>query len=84
MKKEFAADTVINIDNKSAIKIEEVAAYRERTKHIDVRYHHIRQQVKSKKISLNYVPTNENVADLLTKGITGEKTRACATGMGLK
>ena len=38
-----------------------------RTKHINIRYHYIREAVEDGMIELQYCPTNEMNADLLTK-----------------
>jgi len=40
-----------------------------RTKHIDVRYHHIRHHIDSGTVKLVYVKTKEQLADCLTKGV---------------
>ena len=42
-----------------------------RTKHIDIRYHFIRQHVIDKTIELFHVPTAKNIADIMTKALTG-------------
>lgn len=84
MNKTHIACTVIYGDNTSAIKIGNTEAFRERTKHIDVRYHHIRQQILDGKISLAHVSTEKMAADMLTKGVNGPKTNTCAVLMGLK
>ena len=39
----------------------------ERTKHIDLRHHFIREHVKGKNARMNYVPTDQNIADVYTK-----------------
>ena len=38
-----------------------------RTKHIDIRHHFIRQAVKSNEIELKWISTEKQIADLLTK-----------------
>lgn len=70
-------------DNQSAIELASCEAYRPRTKHIDIRHHHIRDHMQNGLIELKYVKTDKQVADLLTKAVTGEKTAFCANGMGL-
>lgn len=73
----------IYCDNESAIKLGNIAAFRERTKHIDIRHHHIREKVERNEIRLRHVGTNNMIADSLTKPVTGEKTKFCAQGMGI-
>lgn len=74
----------ISCDNQSAIDLASSEAYRPRTKHIDIRHHHIRDHIRHGLIELSYVRTENQVADSLTKAVTGEKTATCASGMGLK
>jgi hypothetical protein len=61
--------TLLQADNQGAIFLSENEAFHKRTKHIDVRYHYIREQVSLKKIKIEYVPTKDNVADALTKAL---------------
>lgn len=61
--------TVIYEDNQGCIALSDNPVYHRRTKHIDIRYHFIRERVASKEIELKYVPTKHQLADLLTKGL---------------
>ena len=47
--------------------------YHARTKHIDVRFHKIRELIGSGDLDLQKVHTSENAADMLTKAITADK-----------
>lgn len=60
----------VYIDNQAAQRIAENAVNHERTKHIDTRYHFIRQVVAAGKVELCHIDTKENVSDLLTKSTT--------------
>lgn len=70
-------------DNQSAIQLSESDGYRQRSKHIDIRYHFIRNVIKEGKIKIVYINTKENVADSLTKAVTSEKFNFCSNKMGL-
>ena len=59
-------------DNLSTIKSAEVPTQK-RLKHIDIRYHHIKDLINNKKIRLEYIRSEEQEADMLTKPITGSK-----------
>ncbi|KAJ0394639.1 hypothetical protein ATCC90586_009159 [Pythium insidiosum] len=59
--------TVIKIDNKAAISMAEHSGYQSRAKHIDLRYHFVRDAVKNNDIELEYVPTASQLADYMTK-----------------
>ena len=57
--------TIIHVDNQSAIALtKDTASKHSRTKHIDIRFHFVRQQTA---ISYVHVDTKSNLADLLTK-----------------
>jgi hypothetical protein len=59
--------TTLYEDNKSAIHIVQNGNDKGRTKHMDVRYHLIRDLVKNKTINVTYMPTESMTADILTK-----------------
>ncbi len=50
-----------------------------RTKHIGIKYHFIREQVSENSIRLEYYPSEEMVADILTKGLKSSKIRKATT-----
>jgi hypothetical protein len=54
-------------DNESAIKIAHNPVQHERTKHIDIRHHFLHDHVNLGNISLMYVKTEEQLADIFTK-----------------
>ncbi len=62
-------DVVIHCDNQGAIALSQNPVHHKRSKHIDIRYHFIRSEVLSKRIKLEYVRSEENVADMLTKAM---------------
>jgi hypothetical protein len=64
----------LNLDNLGAKALSGNAVNNTRTKHIDLRFHWIRDWVSKKVFSLFFVPTDENVADLLTKALSADKT----------
>ena len=59
------------VDNEGAVALANNPLSSARTKHIDVRFHFIRELVRSKTISVKYVSTKEQHADILTKALTG-------------
>ena len=44
--------------------------FQNRTKHIDVSYHYVREQVDNKNISVKYCRTEDMLADVMTKGLS--------------
>ncbi|KAE8732414.1 hypothetical protein F3Y22_tig00002193pilonHSYRG00130 [Hibiscus syriacus] len=59
--------TVIHVDNKSTIELEKNPVNQERSKHIDVRFHFIRDHVKEGNVELVNVASQDQVADIFTK-----------------
>eukprot|EP00253_Pinus_taeda_P022673 PITA_22673 len=59
-------------DNTSAISISKNPIMHSKTKHITIKYHFLREQVLEKKVKLEYVPSKEQVADILTKPLPRE------------
>jgi hypothetical protein len=56
-------------DSTSAINIAKNPVLHSRTKHIEVRYHFLRDNVENGNIDLIHVPTEKQVADILTKAL---------------
>ena len=75
--------TTLFSDNQSAIALTKEHQYHARTKHIDVRFHFIRWIVEEGKVRLIYCPTEEMVADILTKALVSTKVKHFASELGL-
>ena len=56
-------------DNQSTIKTANQRIHNDRSKHIDERYHFIRECIEEKHVKVEYYPTNEMTADILTKSL---------------
>jgi hypothetical protein len=54
-------------DNQASLAIASDPMSHRRTKHIDVRYHYVRQLIAFGKMRVDYVPTADMLADVLTK-----------------
>lgn len=59
----------IHADNTGAIELARNPRIHDRSKHIDVHYHYTREQLELGCFKLLYVPTENNLADILTKGL---------------
>jgi transposase InsO family protein len=59
--------TVIHTDSQGSIALSKNPEHHARSKHIDIRHHFIREQVVANHISLQYVPTEDMLADVMTK-----------------
>nr|GEU44787.1 putative retrotransposon [Tanacetum cinerariifolium] len=67
----------VNCDNHGAIHLSQNHVSYERTKHINVRYHFIREVLEAKTVKVLKVGTEHNVADALTKVVPGRKLQYC-------
>ena len=62
--------SIIYEDNQGAIELTKNPRFHNRTNHIDVSFHYIREQVNLKTVSMKYCPTNLMLADIMTKGLS--------------
>ena len=56
----------------------------ERAKHIDIKYHHIRDEVKRGDVKLKYCETAMMLADIMTKGLPGPRHKYLAAALGIR
>ena len=68
------------MDNISAIALCMNPVYHERSKHIDVKYHLIREYIEEEKMSVEHVRTELQLADILTKGLVVSSLSRCDRG----
>ena len=60
----------ISVDNQGTMSLASKHVTEQRSKHIDIRYHFIREKISAGLITLSYVPSGDNIADLMTKPAT--------------
>ena len=66
-------------DNQSAIKLVHNPEFHKRTKHIDVQYHFIREKQQDHTIDIQYIDTDNQVADIFTKALPADRfKRLCS------
>lgn len=75
------AQTKVYEDNQGTIALARNPVSRQRCKHIDIKYHFIRETVNSGRVILEYCPTEQMVADVLTKPATKQKLKKFAQNM---
>jgi hypothetical protein len=68
--------TYIGVDNQSAIKLANNPVFHDRTKHFEVDWHFCRQKVEAGEISVEYISTADQPADMLTKALSRGKFEA--------
>ena len=79
----FACPVTLCADNQGAIARSRNEVYHDRTKHIDVKYHFIRQHTRDVNAQVMHVGTNEMIADLMTKPPKPQKHSYFAKGLGM-
>ena len=71
-------------DNQGDIVLAKDNKYHSWMKHIDLRFHFIREAVEDNKIMITYLPTEENVADIFTKVLPRPKFKRFRERLGLR
>lgn len=77
------ADPVFFMDNQSAIRLVKNPEFHKRTKHIDVKYHFIREKYEERLFILDYMPTENQVADVMTKSLAKQRFQRLREMMGV-
>jgi hypothetical protein len=75
--------TLLHCDNQAALHLAHDDNYHARTKHIDIRFHFIRQTVQDHSITMRYCPTEDMTADILTKAIPKFKVALHSQNLGI-
>ena len=74
---------VVNADNQASIALARNPVFHDRPKHVDIQYYYTRDLVKQEKIQLKYVPTQDMLADVLTKSLPRAQDELLSKGIGL-
>ena len=73
----YKGKVVVSCDNQSAIHLAKNQSFHERSKHIDVRLHFVRDIIAVGEIGVGKVPTKDNPSDMLTKSLNVTKFKHC-------
>ncbi|TLX70168.1 DDE-type integrase/transposase/recombinase [Labilibacter sediminis] len=73
----------IYCDSTSAISICHNPVQHSKTKHIDLRYHFIKDHVQEGNIEIHFIPTAEQLADVFTKALHETTFNRMLTGLGM-
>ena len=73
----------IQQDNQSTISLAHNLTHHNRTKHIDIAHHHIRECIEENKIAITYIPTSDIIADVMTKALSRAKFEHCRNHLGI-
>lgn len=75
--------TELHCDNNGAIAVTQDQAFHACAKHIQIKYHYVRECAADGDINVKYIPSAENPADCLTKSLPRDKLRHCNELIGL-
>ena len=75
---------VIQEDNQSCIKMTKNPVNHGRAKHIDMKYHHIRDEIKRGEVKVDYCETSVMLADILTKALHGPRHKDMTAALGIQ
>ena len=74
----------IYCDNQGAIMLAKDNKFHSQTKHIDLCYHFVREEVEDNKIRFNYIQMDENVMDIFTKALPRPRFMGFVESLGLR
>ena len=74
----------IYCDNQGVIALVKDNKYHSQMKHINLQYHFIREAVKDNIIKFEYIPTQENIADVFMKALVRPRFKGFVEGSGLR
>uniref|UniRef100_A0AAV1UB76 RxLR effector candidate protein n=1 Tax=Peronospora matthiolae TaxID=2874970 RepID=A0AAV1UB76_9STRA len=83
---EMTSDEAIKMyeDNQGSIALAKNPEFHKRTKHIDIRYHFVRKRVESGEVVLEYCPTQDMLADMMTKPIAAVQFENIRDRLGIQ
>lgn len=83
---EITSDEAIKIyeDNQGSIALAKNPEFLKRTKHIDIRYHFVREKVEDNQVVLEYCPTQDMLADIMTKSIPATQFCILRSKLGIQ
>ena len=67
--------TIIYEDNQSTMYFAKGQTSHQRTKHIDIQWHYLRQEINEGAIEMEYIPSSEQIADMFTKPLSAYDLR---------
>jgi transposase InsO family protein len=75
--------TPISCDNQGALKLIATGVLKAKTKHIDIKFHHARDEQEKGHVKFDYIASEDNIADLLTKGLPTPRHQMLTSKLGL-
>lgn len=70
-------------DNKAAISIRQNPVQHDRTKHVEIDRHFIKEKIDCKDICIPFVPSSQQIADVFTKGLSRSSFEFLVSKLGM-
>ena len=74
----------LHVDNQSAFAIANNNFTSKRCKHMDIKYHYVREEIGLNHISTSYCPTDDMLADIFTKPLPRDKFTSLRERLGMR
>ena len=84
MNQKISYPIIVHVDNIGAVYLAKNATTGNRTKHIDTRYHFVREYIEDGIVKVIFVRSEANDADLFTKNLNGETFNKHCKSIGLQ
>ena len=76
--------TILHEDNQGTIALSKNPNNHPHTKHIDIKYHYIRETIEKKQVQLVYCSTENMITDILTKGLPKSRFQCLRSPIGVE
>ena len=83
LHQEYETPLKLFCDNKAAISIANNPVQHDRTKYVGIDLHFIKERLDTGSICISYIPSSQQVADVLTKGLLIPNFDFCVSKLGL-
>ena len=81
--KQFVKSIKLKCNNQVTISIEKDPVHHDRTKHVEIDRHFIAKNIENSEVQLVYTPTQEQLADILTKALQGLNFEQLCNKLGM-
>lgn len=75
---------ILFVDNSAAVKLGQNPEYHRRTKHIALKHFFVREKVIERKLKIKQIPTQEQLADIMTKPLQPQRLKYLREKLGLQ